>query len=725
MKQIFNFGGEITIEEIPAPTCGDNEILVQNLFSVISAGTEGSSIKTGSKGIIGLISKIRNNPELLQKAVDIAKKQGIIKTLSTARGQVEGSLSPLGYSSSGVVMEVGKNIKDIISGDRVACAGAGYANHAEIVAVPRNLVCKIPESVDFDEAAFATLGAITLQGIRRAQVQLGDRVVVMGLGLLGLIACQMLKASGAYVIGIDPMKERSDLAIKLGADVTFIPGENIVSEVMQVTGGIGADEVIIYADTQSSEPVQQAMSMSRKKGKVVLVGAVGMEIKRSPFYEKELDFLISCSYGPGRYDPVYEDKGVDYPIGYVRWTENRNMQAFLGLIAQQRLDIRKLIDRVFAIEQASEAYQTLSSPENRPVGVLFKYSTETKIRSTLTRSLQLKSPEKISGKINVGVIGAGGFAQAFHLPNLKRISAYNLRAVATKRGTSAKSTAEKYGAIYCSTDYKEILNDKDINMVLIATRHNLHAPIICEASKAGKHIFVEKPIALTYEQCREVYQAVNDNKVNLTIGFNRRFSPLAQQLKRLAERRKGPMMITCRVNSAGMKTEHWINDIEEGGGAIVGEACHFFDFINWLIGTEPKRVYAEMISANSTAVVDANNIVCTLSYKDGSTASLIYTTIGNSSFPKERIEVFMDGGVAAIDDFKELIVTGLNGKGIKYPKIEKGQFEMLQAYSKLLIGGNKSQDLPNVVDGIKATVCSLKALDALKTGKVQEFSYPW
>lgn len=722
MKQVFNSGGRIVVEEVPVPACSDNEVLVQNRFSVISTGTESSSLKGGAKGIAGLVSRAKNNPELVQRAIDMARRKGLGKTLEAVWRQAEGKLVPLGYSSSGVVLEMGKNIADISVNDRVACAGAGYANHAEIAAVARNLVCKVPEGVDFDEAAFTTLGAIAMQGIRRAQVGLGDEAAVIGLGLLGQIACQILKAAGAYVIGIDPVEERVKLARELGTDVGLVSGKDTVAQVLKYTAGTGADVVIIYAATTSSEPVRQAMQMARRKGRVVVVGAVGMELERSPFYEKELDFVISCSYGPGRYDPLYEKKGIDYPIGYVRWTENRNMQAFLDLLAQKKVNVKRLIDKVFPIEEAGQAYERLNDTQKRPIAVLFKYQVLPK--AELRPRIALKPLRKALGKINVAVIGAGGFAQAHHLPNLKRIPFYNIRAIVSKTGVSARSMAEKYGAQYCSADYKEVLNDKDVDMVLIATRHNLHAPLICEAAKAGKHIFVEKPIALTYEQCKEVYQTVSDSGVNLTVGFNRRFSLLAQRAKRIVERRKNPLVINCRVNSPGMKKEQWINDPEEGGGAIVGEGCHFFDFVNWLIGAEPRRVYAEMISSNNPSLVDANNIVCTLSYEDGSVASLIYTTIGNESFPKERIEVFTDGGVVAIDEFKELVTAGLGEKGQKLAKVEKGQFELLLEYGRFLKGESEGTDLPTVQDGVKATICSLKVLDALKTGKVQKFGYP-
>jgi len=705
MKQVFNLGGEIVVEEVPTPACAENEVLVQNAFSVISAGTEGSSLKNGGKGIIGLTSKAKNNPKLVLKAIDMARHEGLGKTLDVIRGQVESKFNPMGYSSSGIVLEIGKNITNISVGDRVACGGIGYASHAEIVAVPSNLVCRMLDNVDFNEAAFTTLGAIALQGIRRAKVQLGDKLVVIGLGLIGQITCQILKACGAYVIGIDPINSRVKLARELGADVCLGSGKNAVSEVFQYTNGIGADAVIICAATTSSAPVKQAIQMARKKGKLIVVGAVGMELDRSPLYEKELDFLISCSYGPGRYDPIYEEKGIDYPIGYVRWTENRNMQAFLELLADKKVDVKRLINQVSPIEEADQAYQALKDTGERPITILFRYTMRAKV--DMPTKVSLKPLTKVAGKIHVAVIGAGSFARTFHLPNLNRIPLYNIKAIVTKTGSNAKSLAKKYGAEYYTTDYRDVLNDKVVSMVLIATRHNLHAPLIVEAAHAGKNIFVEKPIALTYEQCREVYEVINSSQVNLVVGFNRRFSPLAQTTKRLAEKRKNPTVISVRVNSHGIDRESWVNDPVEGGGSIVGEACHFFDFTNWLIGAEPRRIYAEMISLNNASVVDSNNVVCTINYEDGSIASLVYTTVGHESLPKERIEVFMDGGSIVIDDFKQLGIMGLEGKEIKLPKTDKGQFRLLKEYSQLLNGESKGEDLPNVRDGVKATIFNI------------------
>jgi len=713
MKQVFNSDGRITIEEVPAPICGDNEVLVQNKYSVISVGTEISSLKESGKGMVGIASRAIKNPDLVHKAIEMMKKEGMSETLNVVKGQP----IPLGYSSSGVVLEVGKEIADVAVGDRVACAGAGIANHAEIITVPRNLLCRIPENLDFDEAAFTTMGAIAMQGVRRAHPQFGDNVAVIGLGLLGQIACQILRAAGAHVIGIDTMTDRMELAKELGIEICFLAGKDAVDNVMAYTEGIGADSIIIYAASKGNGPVNQAMRMARKKGKVVVVGAVGMEVERSPFYEKEIDFLISCSYGPGRYDPIYEYKGVDYPIGYVRWTENRNMQEFLKMVSEKKICVKRMIDYVFSIEDAYNAYETLNE-KKRPLGVLFRYEEPS---TAICRKMRLK-PEIISrNKINVAVVGAGGFAKAYHLQNLKKIPYYNIKAIVTRTGYNAKRVAEEYGAEYYTTNYKEVLQDDTVNMVLIATRHNLHAPMIIDAAESGKDIFVEKPIAMNYEDCEKVYDSISKNRINLTIGFNRRLSPLAQKAKGIVENRKNPLLITYRINSAGMKKEHWINDATEGGGAIIGEGCHFFDFCNWLVGRCPTRIYAEMISSNDESVINSNNVVSTIKYEDGSVASVVYTTIGNVSYPKERIEIFVDGGIIAIDDFRELIINGLHGSGEKLKRIEKGQFNLINEYGKFLCGERDSVDIPSIEDGVIATVCSLKVLDALKTGEPQKW----
>jgi Predicted dehydrogenases and related proteins len=521
------------------------------------------------------------------------------------------------------------------------------------ISVPVNLAVKVPENVKLNEAAFTTVGSIALQGIRRANIHLGDNVVVLGLGLLGQIACQILKAAGAHVIGIDTIIERNELAVKLGAEKCFIAGKNVVKKVIEHTNGLGADSVIIYAATDSNEPVKQAITMARKKGKIVVVGDVGMEIDRSPFYEKELDFLISCSYGPGRYDKLYEEKGFDYPIAYVRWTENRNMEEFLKLILQEKIDLESLIDHTFGIKNANKAYQIFENKE-RPIGVLFKYKG---LNEILSRKISLES-RKIKNSINVAVIGVGNYAQTFHLPNLKKMDYFNLKAVVARSGSNVKEVAGKYNAEYFTTDYREAVTDESIDLVMISTRHNLHKPLIMESAALKKDIFVEKPLAMTYEDCDQIYDSVLKNKVNLTVGFNRRMSELAQKAKKITKNRENPLMIIYRVNSPNMNIEHWINDPVEGGGAIIGECCHFFDFCNWIVGKNPKRIYAEIISTNNENIIDTNNMSCIIKYEDGSVASIIYSTIGNDSFSKERIEIFGDECVISIDDFKKLVIKG-------------------------------------------------------------------
>lgn len=717
MKQVLNFDGEIVIEDLPVPTCDDNQILVGNVYSLISTGTETTSLK--KKGMVtGTASTVINNPTLIKKAINLIKKEGLTNALKIIQKTTNKSLIPLGYSSSGVVLEVGNNINDIAVGDRVACAGAGYANHAEIITVPRKLLAKIPENVDFSEAAFTTVGAIAMQGIRRAKVELGDKIVVLGMGLLGLIAVQILKAAGVYVIGLDIAKERLELAESLGADKCIINDETSLNEVLKYTEGLGADSVIIYAATESSDPVRQAMKMVRKKGKVVVVGDVGMEIERSPFYEKELDFLISTSYGPGRYDKSYEEDGIDYPIGYVKWTENRNMQEFLNLISNNKINLKKLINKTYLINDAKQAYLDLTA-KKRPIGILFKYKKFPDQK--VIRKVQLQSPSKLSKKINVAVIGAGAFVQAFHLPNLKKITNYNIKAIVTKTGSNAKKLAEEFGAEYFTTDYREVLDDETVDLVIIATRHNLHAPLIIEAAESKKNIFVEKPIAMNFEDCKRVYNAIIENHVNLTIGFNRRMSKFAQITKDIVNKRKNPLIIVYRVNSAGMKKDHWINDPKEGGGAIIGEACHFFDFCNWLVNEKPHRIYAEMISSTDEDIINNNNIVSNIKYEDGSIASVIYTTIGNESFSKERIEIFVDNGVICINDFKEIKFFGIEERDLKFNRIDKGQYELMKRYGKFLMKENNGKEIPTVQDGINATICSLKVLYALKTGKIQSW----
>lgn len=706
MKQVFNKSGNIIVEDVPAPTVRDEGVLVANAYSLISTGTELTAIK-GSSG--NIISKVIKNPKLVKEVIDKVNSIGIQNTIGLIKEKLE-QADLLGYSSAGIVIEKGKNVTDIAIGDRVACGGLGYANHAEAIYVPRNLVAKIPEGVKLREAAFTTIGSIAMQGVRRARVEFGEIIVVIGLGLVGQLTSQILRVAGCRVIGIDIVKGRVELAKRLGMDKGVIIGEeDPVKEVMGYTQGIGADAVIICAATDSNEPVRQAMEMVRDKGRVVVVGAVGMDIERSNFYRKELDFISSRSYGPGRYDSLYEEKGIDYPLGYVRWTENRNMQEFLQMIAEKKVSVEPLIGYEFSIDDAQEAYRILM--ENKPLAVLLKYREDNDVK--IERKKVVTSFKKIEkDKINIAVIGAGGFAKYMHLPNLSKISDYNIRAIVSATPINAKQVAKLYKAEYCTTDYKEVLEDDDIDMVLIATRHNLHAPITIEAAKAGKHVFVEKPLAMSYEELKEVEKAIKESGVNFMVGFNRRFSPLSIKAKELLKQRSGPMIINYRVNVGHVSRNHWMNDPVEGGGRIIGEACHMFDFFYYLTDAEIEEIFARSISSNNKEIIDENIIVAVLKFTDGSIASLTYTTLGSSEFPKERIEIFKGESVIVINDFREIILSGFKERGYKLRRQDKGHYNELVEFAKIVKGEKEASF--GLEEGVRVTECTLKIVKKLR-----------
>ncbi|MBI4744691.1 MAG: bi-domain-containing oxidoreductase [Actinobacteria bacterium] len=711
MKQVFiNPKGEIIVDDMPVPLCKDEGVLVKVGYSLISSGTELMSVKDGS-----LVSKVVHQPQLLLKAFKKISSDGMQATVDIVKEKTE-RLSPTGYSAAGIVVEVGSNVLDLKVGDLAACSGAGYANHSEYIYVPRNLVVKVPQSVSLKEAAFTTIGSIAIQGVRRAEVQFGERIVVFGLGLIGQIVCQILKVAGCNVLGIDLLKEKVELAEKLGINKGVVFDDSLLlEEVEKFTKGIGADAVIICASTKDSGPVNQAMKMCRDKGRVVVIGAVGMDLEREDFYAKELDFLISRSYGPGRYDKNYEEKGIDYPIGYVRWTENRNMEEFISLIESEKINLKPLISKEYGVNEAPNAYFELSNNPNT-LAVLFKYDLE-KTENVVDHIFKIKedvSKDASKKNINIGIIGAGSFAKQAHLPIIKNISGFNITAVSTASGENAKKTAKQYGAKYCTTDFHDLLKDKDIDAVLVTTRHNLHKPIIIEAAKAGKHIFVEKPMAMNYEECREIAKVIEGTGVLLTVGFNRRFSPFAQKLKSLLKDKKSTLMMTYRVNAGTIPLDNWVNDPIEGGGRILGEACHFFDFLSWLSDEEPVEIYANKISRTDWWVIENDNLICTVRFSGGSLASLVYTTIGNSDSGKERLEVYTEGTTAVINDFNELILSGFNENSFKQKIIDKGHKNQMEYFLKVLKGEAPLE--VNVKDGVRATVCCLKALESVNKG---------
>jgi len=682
MKQVLLSSGQIVVEEVPVPIIRPGEVLVQTVFSLISAGTEIYGKKEAENS---LVEKLVRNPEYIKKGLAVLKQEGLKKVIEIIEGQKE-TKSFLGYSLDGVIVEVGKDVKELKVGDRVACAGAGKANHAEFVAVPKNLAVTMPEDLDFQSASSVALGSIALQGLRRADVKLGETIAVIGLGLIGQILIQLLKANGARVIGFDIDNERVNLAKELGINEGYNSLKNSVLEkVLNFTQEKGADATIITASAPgNNEIIQQAMEITRKKGKVVVVGDIGLCPKRSPFYEKEIDYLISTSYGPGRYDPNYEEKGIDYPFSYVRWTEKRNMEEYLKLLAEKKINFQKLIFRIFPIEKAVEAYKFLEESRPAKPAVLLDYHfgeekpKETKIKIT-------PAPFK-KEVINVGVIGVGGFAKAMHLPNLKKLpSFYSISAICDLDGNNAKQTAKKFEAKYCTTDYKEILEDKNIDMVMITLPHNLHAKVVIEAAKAGKAIFCEKPMALNEKELEELVNTLKETKRPYLVGFNRRFSPFAQKIKEIIKNRENPIIIEYQMNAGFIPKEHWVQT-ETGGGRNIGEACHIYDLFTYFTESEIEKTLALSITPKREKYLKNDNFIASLKFKDGSVCSLIYTATGSKNYPKEQMKIYFDEKLIFLDDYKEMKVFGAKIKGLKI-KQDKGHFTELEEFAKSIKKG--------------------------------------
>ena len=692
MKQVLIKRGNIHIEDVPAPLLADSHILVEVAYSLISTGTEVTGVKRSGES---LVKKAIKQPENVKKVLSILKEKGIKKTFALVESKVAGA-SPTGYSCSGIVIQVGKGVEEIKPGDRVACAGAGKANHAEIVLVPKNLVVKLPDGCSLKDAASVTLGSIAMQGVRRADPKLGEMIAIVGLGLVGQLSNKLLKIAGCRTIGFDLQKSRVELAKELGLDWGFVSSEaDAQKEVFNLTSGHGVDTCVITASAPGNDAiVQQAMEITRKKGKVVVVGDVGLGLKRSPFYEKELDLLISTSYGPGRYDESYEEKGLDYPYAYVRWTEQRNMEEYLKLIAEGKLDFARLAGKIYPIEEASQAYQALQE-EGRPLAVLLDYHLN---KLDAERKLQTKvqissASKKKAGLINVAVIGAGSFAKSVHLPNLQRLSnLYAIRAIVSATGSNAKETAKLFGAAYCTTDYHDVLADDEVDMVMICTRHNLHADYSLKALKAGKHVFVEKPLCVAREELDQISDfydsrlTTHDSRLPLLmVGFNRRFSPAAMRVKELIKDRKNPIIVNYRVNVGYIPLDHWVHG-EEGGGRVIGEACHMFDLFNFFTGSEGKSIDVSAISPATEHVSSRDNFVATLKYTDGSVCTLIYTALGATELPKEYIEIYCDNKIMIIDDFKELRVHGSKARGWRDSQ-NKGHMQQIREFGRCVSEG--------------------------------------
>ncbi|HXM51114.1 MAG TPA: bi-domain-containing oxidoreductase, partial [Pyrinomonadaceae bacterium] len=636
MKQILQNlkTGAVAVTDVPAPVLRPGFVLVRTAASLISAGTERMTVETGQKS---LMERAFDQPALVKQVIQKARTEGILNTVDAVRSKLE-SFVALGYSAAGTVLEVGAGVTEFHQGDRVACAGVGYASHAEVLAVPKNLCVRLPAQIDFEAAAFSTLGAIAMQGVRLTDPTLGESVVVVGLGLIGQLAVQLLKANGCRVFGIDLDQKKIELARQFGADAGCAPGDDTKRSVMEWSRGRGADAVLITAASSSNQPVELAGEISRPKGRVVVVGAVGLNIPRKSYYDRELTFKISMSYGPGRYDPEYEERGHDYPFGYVRWTEGRNIEAFLDLVAEDRVDVGPLITHRFKLAESERAYELITGDEPY-LGVVLQYDTE--------RALEHRIPlaTKISGSaaaVRVGLIGAGGYAKAMLLPNFKAAGA-EFQSIATASGVTARAVGEQHGFRFCVSSSDEVIDDEQTNLIVIATRHDTHAPLAQRALERGRHVFVEKPLALNDEELAGVIAAAEQSPGHLMVGFNRRFSPLALKARELFADRAASLSINYRVNAGRVPRGHWAVDPKEGGGRIIGEVCHFIDFIHFITGSLVTRVYAEAISGSNQEINNEDSVFITLRLADGSNASIAYLAEGDRALPKERIEIFGSG----------------------------------------------------------------------------------
>lgn len=683
MKQVLLRRGKAVVEEVPVPKTEPGCVLVRVDHSCISTGTELSSIRMSETS---LWKRALKQPDNVKKVLQMVATSGLSRTHSLVKGKLDAG-SATGYSAAGTVIEVGEGVHHLQPGDRVACAGAQCAHHAEFICVPSNLSVLLPESLDFPLASTITLGAIAMQGVRRASPTLGECFVVVGLGILGQITVQLLKANGCRVIGIDLDQQRIQLAESLGMDLGLIPEHgNPIEHIIRLTDGIGADGVIVTAATPSNEVMSTAFNICRKKGRVVLVGDVGLDLNRSDFYQKEIDFFISSSYGPGRYDTRYEEEGLDYPVAYVRWTENRNMGEYLRLLAEKRLNIAPLIAATYPISEAGNAYEQLKEGSDKPLIVLLGYPQDEHqaIVRTISNPLAKRSPEK---RVRLALVGAGGFAKGMHLPNIAKLTnRFHLQAIVSRTGHNASATAKQFAANYASTDYQEVLNDPEVDAVILATRHCLHAEMTLQALKAGKHVLVEKPLALTAASLREITSFYEENPNHSSIlltGFNRRFSPIMQKIQHIISQRSNPMILNYRMNAGYIPLDHWVHG-EEGGGRNRGEACHIYDLFTFLTNSLVLSVSTHSIKPATGYYTGEDNFITTLSFADGSIATLTYTALGSKEYPKEQLEIFVDGKVIAMHDYKHFNVTGAKIKGIRHVAVEKGQMEELVAFGEAI-----------------------------------------
>ncbi|MBI3475486.1 MAG: bi-domain-containing oxidoreductase [Acidobacteria bacterium] len=719
MKQLLQDArtGDLAVAEVPPPQLLPGCVLVQVAASLVSAGTERASSEFASKS---LLAKAKARPDLVRDVVAKLRRDGLFSTMQAVRSRLDQPQS-VGYSSSGVVIAVGDGVSDVNVGDRVACAGAGYAVHAELACVPRLLLANIPQGaeVSFDEAAFGTVGAICLHGIRTAGVTLGDTVAVIGLGLLGQITVQLLRAAGCRVVGTDLVRERVDLAILRGAEGACVSADEFRDLCFQKTGGRGVDSVLITAETPSSAPVNLAAEVARDRATVVAVGTVGMDIDRKLYFGKEIEFRVSRSYGPGRYDTAYEQKGRDYPIGHVRWTETRNLEAFLQLLAERKLDLAPLITHRFPLQEATRAYDLITGRTADPfLGVLLSYP-DAQVRRAFPGKIPINATATSAGSVGIGVLGAGQFARSMLLPALKSLPHVSFVGVCNATGPRSRSAAEKFGFQYCADSDEEILADPKVHAVLIASRHHLHAAQVRAAIGAGKAVFCEKPLCLTEEELASIVRAYSTqaSPPALMVGFNRRFASMAGQLKKFLSSIKEPLAIHYRVNAGFIPADHWVNDLEQGGGRILGEVCHFVDFVSFLAGACPIEV--ECRGLGNPGQYSNDNVIASLKFADGTLGTITYLANGDKSASKERVEIFGGGSVAVLDDFRTLELVRHGRKQVTRARWrqDKGHQQEMKLFLDA-VRGTANAPIP-FEQVVGSTLATLRLQNACQTGYPQ------
>ena len=694
--------------DVPDPAATPGSVLVANAASAISSGTERSVVASGSGS---LAARAIKNPNLVAQTLKHAREHGVRDTVGLVRGAVAQD-NPLGYSSAGKVLDTGGD-PGVHVGQRVACAGAGRANHADVVSVPPNLVVPVPDGVSLRDASFAAIGSIAIQGVRRAEPSLGERVVVVGAGLLGLITIQALRAAGARVAAVEPVESRRALAQELGAELTLAPDE-AEEAIAAWTGGAGADAVVITASAKGGDLANQAVRMLRRKGKLVPVGDVGLDFDREALYEREADVLISTSYGPGRYDPSYEEGGLDYPLPYVRWTAGRNMEEFLRLVGDGLIKVEPLVGVELPVDRATEAYQALAGDAPPPAAVL-TYAERTEAPRVARAST---SAEPANGEVRIALVGAGSFVRGTHVPNLQRENGVRVTSVISRGGSTAASLARSLDGARPGTDWREAVEAPDVDLVIVGTRHDTHAEISSAALRAGKAVFVEKPLGLTREQIDDVWKAGTEND-RLAIGFNRPFAPLSRTLAQQVRSLAGPIQLVYRMN-APVPPEHWLNDPLEGGGRILGEACHLFDYANWLCGA-PERVLAAAIPPSS-GVTAPESASITVQYADGSVATIHYSGLGAASMPKERVEVLRSGRSWALDDFRTLTSFGADGSSDQRGHGDKGHADLLRGVLAACRGERPFE--PGLGAAYMAQSVALAALESISSGQAVDVEGP-